>query len=152
MFLAHAGLKRRLGVGWPLWVPDSGPELSPLADSQLLSSKVCDSLLQSPPGRWVGITISKLIGAKVVDCCCFSEPVLGFSSCCLDTSPREVHLEFALQIMGYLQKYPKRGYVVNPTSPHFDQEYLDAEVKCDFGNQYLYFWEELDSKTPVALC
>ena len=62
--------------------------------------------------------------------------------------PREGHLEMARQIMGYLRKYPKRGYVVNPEPPHFDSVYSDVEVKCDFGNQYSYFREELDPRFP----
>jgi hypothetical protein len=62
-------------------------------------------------------------------------------------APREGHLDFAQQIMGYLRKYPKLGYVVNPAaSPHIDQEYSNVEVKCDFGNQYLHFQEEMDPR------
>lgn len=66
-------------------------------------------------------------------------------------APREGHLEFARQIMGYLRKYPKRGYVMNPASPHFDHEYSDVEVKCDFGNQYSYFREAMDPRFPTPL-
>jgi hypothetical protein len=64
------------------------------------------------------------------------------------SAPREGHLEYARQIMGYLRKYPKRGYVVNPDPPHIDPEYSDVEVKCDFGNQYSYFREEMDPRSP----
>jgi hypothetical protein len=64
---------------------------------------------------------------------------------------REGHLEAARQVMGYLRKYPRRGYVVNPVSPHFDPVYSNVEVKCDFGNQYSYFREELDPRFPKPL-
>jgi hypothetical protein len=53
--------------------------------------------------------------------------------------------------MGYLQKYPKRGYVVNPDPPHIDNEYSDVKIKCDFRNQYSYFQEEIDPRFPKPL-
>ena len=52
MFLAYAGQERWLGVGWLLWVPDSGPESPPPADSQPLPAEVCDSLLSPRAGGW----------------------------------------------------------------------------------------------------
>jgi hypothetical protein len=67
------------------------------------------------------------------------------------TAPREGHLETTCQIMGYLRKYPRKGYVVNPNPPTFDKVYNNDEVKCDFGNQYSYFREELDPRFPEPL-
>jgi hypothetical protein len=66
-------------------------------------------------------------------------------------APQEGHIETARQIMGYLRKYPRKGYVVNPDPPTFDKVYNDVELKCDFGNQYSYFREELDPRFPEPL-
>ena len=59
-------------------------------------------------------------------------------------APREGHLKLAKQIFGYLRKYPKRGYVVNPNPPQIDPCYENVELKQDFGGQYHYFKEEID--------
>jgi hypothetical protein len=53
--------------------------------------------------------------------------------------------------MGYLKKFPRRGYVINPEPPHFDPIYENVEVKCDFGNQYDYFHEDIDPRFPPPL-
>ena len=66
-------------------------------------------------------------------------------------APREGHLSLARKIFGYLRKYPKRGYVVNPKPPTIDIEYEVIETKTDFGNQYHYFKEELDPRFPPPL-
>ena len=66
-------------------------------------------------------------------------------------APREGHLALAQKIFGYLRKYPKRGYIVNPAPPKIDIEYQNIESKSDFGNQYHYFKEELDPRFPEPL-
>ena len=66
-------------------------------------------------------------------------------------APRQDHIKHARRVMGYLRKFPRRGYVINPDPPHFDPIYEKVEVKCDFGNQYNYFHEDIDSKFPPPL-
>ena len=38
-------------------------------------------------------------------------------------APRENHLLLAQKLLGYLKKYPKRGYIINPEPPKIDIEY-----------------------------
>lgn len=66
-------------------------------------------------------------------------------------SPREGHLKLAQKIFGYLKKYPKRGYIVNPAPPTIDLDFEIVTTKYDFGNQYHYFKEELDPRFPEPL-
>eukprot|EP00957_Ditylum_brightwellii_P043048 3261194-Ditylum_brightwellii.AAC.1 len=49
------------------------------------------------------------------------------------------------------KKYPKRGYVINPTSLQFDLNYQKADLKLDFGTQCSYFEEELDPRFQEPL-
>jgi len=67
------------------------------------------------------------------------------------SAPREGHLELAKHLLGYLKKYPRLGYTVNPAPPSIDHDYQQVELKQDFGNQYAYFNEDLDPRFPVAL-
>ena len=48
--------------------------------------------------------------------------------------PREGHLKRAVKIYGYLKKYPKKGYVIDPRDPLVNIKYI--VMKPDFGNQY----------------
>lgn len=64
------------------------------------------------------------------------------------SAPRQGHLELAQKVFGYLKKFPRKGYVVNADPPKLDQVYEDVEVKCDFGNQYTYFKEDMDPRFP----
>ena len=64
-------------------------------------------------------------------------------------APREGHLKLAEKALGYLKKYKKRGFVINPEPPTFSVDF-DNEIKLeqDFGSQYHYFKEEMDPKVP----
>lgn len=64
-------------------------------------------------------------------------------------SPREGHLKRAEKILGYLKKYTKRGYVVDPRDPIVNLKY--KQVIPDFGNQYSDFSEDEDTRLPVPL-
>jgi hypothetical protein len=66
-------------------------------------------------------------------------------------APRKGHLELARKIFGYLRKYPRRGYRINPNPPKLDPSFEVVKVKSDFGGQYGYFKEELDPKFPEPL-
>eukprot|EP00957_Ditylum_brightwellii_P105122 8013033-Ditylum_brightwellii.AAC.1 len=61
-------------------------------------------------------------------------------------APRKGHLILARQIFGYLKKYPKRGYAINPEPLKIDMPYEKFGVKLDFRTQYSYFHEELDPR------
>ena len=61
-------------------------------------------------------------------------------------SPREGHLERTEKILGYLKKYTKRGYVVDPSDPILSTSY--ETVIPDFGNQYQDFVEDQDERLP----
>eukprot|EP00957_Ditylum_brightwellii_P132316 10089130-Ditylum_brightwellii.AAC.1 len=65
--------------------------------------------------------------------------------------PRVGHLKLARKIFGYLKKYPKREYVINPTLLRLDLDYQKVDLKLDFGTQYSYFEEELDPMFPETL-
>lgn len=40
---------------------------------------------------------------------------------------------------------------MNPASPKIDWVYEDVEIKCDFGNQYSYFREDMDPRFPAPI-
>ena len=61
--------------------------------------------------------------------------------------PREGHLKRAIKILGYLKKFPKRGYMIDPNELNLGIDY--SEIKPDFGNQYKDFREEIDDKLPI---
>jgi hypothetical protein len=65
--------------------------------------------------------------------------------------PSVGHLKLARKSFGYLKKYPKRGYVINPTLLQLDLDYQKVDLKLDFGTQYSYFEEELDPRFPEPL-
>ena len=60
-------------------------------------------------------------------------------------------MELAEDVLGYLKKYPARGYVINPKPPTIDPKYETVKLKEDFGGQYQYFHEDLDPKFPEPL-
>ena len=62
--------------------------------------------------------------------------------------PKEGHLKRAVKILGYLKKYPSKGYLVDPKDPEIQVEY--DEVTPDFGNQYADFKEDVDPRLPEA--
>ena len=63
--------------------------------------------------------------------------------------PREGHLKRAIKIFGYLKKYPKKGFYVDPREPILNVQY--EELIPDFGNQYDDFTEDVDDKLPDPL-
>ena len=63
--------------------------------------------------------------------------------------PREGHLQRAIKILGYLKKYPKKGFYIDPREPILNTEY--EELVPDFGNQYADFIEDVDDKLPKPL-
>lgn len=63
--------------------------------------------------------------------------------------PREGHLRRAIKIFGYLKKYPKKGFYIDPREPILNVEY--EELTADFGNQYADFVEDYDNKLPSPL-
>ena len=52
-------------------------------------------------------------------------------------------------ILGYIKKYPKKAYFINPKKPNFDLE-LDS-MDIDFGKDYGYFKEDIDPSAPEPL-
>ena len=79
---------------------------------------------------------------------------LAYAVCSLSRfqiAPRVGHLEQAVKVLGYLKKYKKRGYVINPKPPEFDLDAVDVPTPQDFGSQYHYFREEIDPRFPKAL-
>jgi len=66
-------------------------------------------------------------------------------------APRKRHLELAREIMGYLRKYPKRGYWINPLPPNTPSDYEVIAIKEDFGYQHSYFQEKIDPRFPTPL-
>ena len=65
------------------------------------------------------------------------------------SKPREGHLSRAIRILGYLKKYPSRGYKIDPREPPINGEF--DRIVPDFGNQYSDFEEEKDPKLPKAI-
>ena len=61
-------------------------------------------------------------------------------------SPREGHLDRTEKILGYLKKYAKRGYVVDPRDPILATTY--QTIVPDFGNQYQDFVKDKDERLP----
>ena len=63
--------------------------------------------------------------------------------------PRRGHLDIARYMLGYLKKYPKKGYYVSGKDPQIiDKDYERLVPKQDFGTQYHYLKEEIDSRFP----
>jgi hypothetical protein len=73
------------------------------------------------------------------------------SSSRFSAAPRQGHLALAKKVFGYLRKYPKRGYMINPEPPQIDAPYDVVQLKQDFGGQYLYFHEDMDPRFPTPL-
>ena len=63
-------------------------------------------------------------------------------------NPREGHLHRAIKILGYLKKYPSRGYIIDPGDSGIESEY--KEIVPAFGNQYADFKEDIDHRLPEA--
>jgi hypothetical protein len=66
-------------------------------------------------------------------------------------APRQGHLILAEDVLGYLKKYPARGYIVNSKPPTMEPQYETIKLKEDFGGQYQYFHEDLDPRFPEPL-
>jgi hypothetical protein len=67
------------------------------------------------------------------------------------SAPRQGHLELARNVFGYLRKYTKRGYMINPEPPEIDSPYNVIQLEQDFRGQYHYFKEDLDPRFPEPL-
>ena len=79
---------------------------------------------------------------------------IHYSVCSLSrfqVAPRNGHLKLARKVMGYLRKFPRRGYTVNSSTPKFDMDMDKVKLNQDFGNQYHYFTEDIDPIFPEAL-
>ena len=64
-------------------------------------------------------------------------------------APRKGHLEMTRYVLGYLKKYPKKGYYINGKEPEIiNSDYEKFVPEHDFGTQYHYFKEELDPRFP----
>ena len=79
---------------------------------------------------------------------------IAFAVCSLSwfqISPRKGHLELSQKVFGYLKKYKKGGYIINPKNPKFDFDAVKVDIPQDFGNQYYYFAKDIDSCFPEPL-
>ena len=68
-------------------------------------------------------------------CCRFD---IGYATCSLSrfqVAPCIGHLDLAKKTLGYLNKYKKRGYIVNPNPPKFDINATVISLKQDFLSQ-----------------
>ena len=65
------------------------------------------------------------------------------------SNPREGHLYRAIKIFGYLKKYTKKGFIIDPRSPVTNLCF--ERVEPDLENQYSDFVEEVDPSLPIAL-
>ena len=81
-----------------------------------------------------------------IDICYVVSSLSRFSA-----APRKGHLKLAQQLLGYMKKHKKKGYVVNIKSPTVDIRYQKIDIKKEFGNQYAYFKEDIDPKFPTPL-
>ena len=61
-------------------------------------------------------------------------------------APQVGHIDLYIRVFGYLKKYPKRGYSINPQPLNVDVEYDKVQMKYDFGNQYTYSNENIDDQ------
>src|SRR5687767_13280947 len=48
-------------------------------------------------------------------------------------APRQGHLTMASKVLGYLKKYPKKGYTINLKPLVIDETYTTVKLKQDFG-------------------
>ena len=61
------------------------------------------------------------------------------------------NIELARRIFGYFKKYPKIGYSINPQPLTISANYGKFQMKYDFGNNYVYFNEDIDEQFPEPL-
>jgi hypothetical protein len=66
-------------------------------------------------------------------------------------APQQGHLALAKKVSGYLCKYQKRGYIINPEPPQIDAPCDVVQLKQDFGEQYHYFHEDMNPRFPTPL-
>ena len=50
--------------------------------------------------------------------------------------PWVCHIDMARRIFGYLKKYPKTGYEINPQPLNVDADYEKVQMKYDFVYHY----------------
>ena len=63
-------------------------------------------------------------------------------------APRVIHIVKTRIISGYLERYLKRGYTINPKPLIVDANYDKVQMKYDFGN---HFSEEIENQFPEPL-
>ena len=51
-------------------------------------------------------------------------------------------------MFGYLKKYPKIGYEINPQPMTIDANYEKVQMNYNSGNHYANFSEKVDEKFP----
>ena len=80
---------------------------------------------------------------------------INYAICSLSrfqVAPREEHLNMAQRVLGYLKKYPKRGFVINDKPPTFEEgSAVRVTLNQDFGAQYQYFREDMDPRFPIGM-
>ena len=59
------------------------------------------------------------------------------------SAPQVGHIDMYRIIFGYLKKYPKRGYEINPQPLNIDAYYEKVNMKYDIGNDHEYFSEDI---------
>ena len=61
------------------------------------------------------------------------------------------YLDLYRRIFGYLIKYPKRRYAINPHPLTINADYDRFQMKYDFVNQYAYSSEDIGGEFPETL-
>ena len=118
-------------------VPHSANDHPELDDSPLLNSDgITDYQSLIGVCQWISVSARMDITYAVSSLSRFS------------SKPREGHLRRALKIIGYLKKYPRKGYVIDAKAPIENLTF--TKVEADFGNQY-DMSEEMDDKLPEPI-
>ena len=77
---------------------------------------------------------------------CFAASSLGRFGAC----PRENHLRAALQVFGYMKKYPDKRIAVDSSDIDFSKYTVAKELKADFCKEYNGISEDMDPGFPKA--
>ena len=72
-----------------------------------------------------------LIVEGIFDLAYFVSSLSRFSS-----APQVGHIDLSRKIFCYFNKYPKKGYVIDPQPLPFDANHEKVQMKYDFGNKY----------------
>ena len=63
--------------------------------------------------------------------------------------PKLGYWKMIIRIIGYLKKYPAKGFTIDPRNPIVEGDYRKLPV--DFGNQHAEFNEDIDPRCPKQL-